>query len=113
VEPKAGKHFCFPTPDRTGFQFALVVLKLAMSYPEATKIHLVMHNLNIHCEQSLTDAFGSEMGSQVWGRFAIHHSPKRSSWLNQAEIQIGIYSKQCLGKRRIPDLPTLSNESTA
>jgi len=84
-----------------------------MSYPEATKIHLVMHNLNIHCEQSLTDAFGSEMGSQVWGRFAIHHSPKRSSWLNQAEIQIGIYSKQCLGKRRIPDLPTLSNESTA
>lgn len=113
VEPKAGKHFCFPTPDRTGFQFALVVLKLAMSYPKANKIHLVLDNLNIHCEKSLTDAFGAEMGSQVWGRFAIHHTPKHGSWLNQAEIEIGIFSKQCLGKRRIPDFPTLSKESTA
>ena len=89
VEPKAGKHFCFPTPDRTGFQFALVVLKLAMSYPKATKIHLVMDNLNIHCAKSLTDPFGSEIGSQVWGRFAIHHTPKHGSWQGEGCMRKG------------------------
>ncbi len=98
-EPKAGKHFCFPTPDRTGFQFAPVAVKLAMSYPEATRIHLVLDNLNIHCQKSLTDAFGSQMGSEVWERFAIHHTLKHGSRLNQAEIEIGIFAKQCLGKR--------------
>ncbi len=46
VEPKAGRHFCFPTRDRSGFQVAQVVLELAMSYPKATRIHLVMDNLN-------------------------------------------------------------------
>jgi len=113
VEPKAGKHFCFPTPDRSGFQFAQVVLELAMSYPEAKKIHLVMDNLNIHTKKSLTDAFGLKMGSQVWQRFAIHYTPKPGSWLNQAEIEIGIFAKQCLGKRRIPDLGTLRRQCKA
>jgi len=113
VEPKAGRHFCFPTPDLSGFQFAQVVLELAMSYPEAKKIHLVMDNLNIHAKKSLTDAFGSKMGSQVWRRFAIHYTPKHGSWLNQAEIEIGIFAKQCLGKRRIPDLRTLRRQCKA
>lgn len=113
VEPKAGRHFCFPTPDRSGFQFAQVVLELAMSYPDAKQIHLVMDNLNIHSKKSLTDAFGLAMGSQVWRRFAIHHTPKHGSWLNQAEIEIGIFAKQCLGKRRIPDLRTLRRQCKA
>jgi len=58
VEPKAGRHLCFPTPDRSGFQFAQVALELALSYPEAKRIHLVMDNLNIHTRKSLTDVFG-------------------------------------------------------
>lgn len=113
VEPKAGRHFCFPTSDRSGFQFAQVVLELALSYPEARKIHLVMDNLNIHSKKSLTDAFGSKMGSQVWRRFVIHYTPKHGSWLNQAEIEIGIFARQCLGKRRIPDLQTLRRQCKA
>ena len=113
VEPKAGRHFCFPTRDRSGFQFAQVVLELAMSYPKASRIHLVMDNLNIHCEKSLTAAFGSQMGSQIWRRFTIHHTPKHGSWLNQAEIEIGIFAKQCLGNRRIPDFRTLRRECKA
>ncbi len=76
---KRGIIVCFPTPDRTGFQFALVALKLAMSYPGATRTYLVMDNLNIHCQKSLTDAFGSQMGSEVWERFVIHHTPKHGS----------------------------------
>src|SRR5436305_7042663 len=64
VEPKAGKHFTFPTPDRSGFEFARVACHLAMQYPEAKTIHLVMDNLNIHGRKSLTDAFGVEVGNE-------------------------------------------------
>src|SRR5246500_6086030 len=48
VEPKAGRHFTFATPDRSGFEFAQVAVNLAMSCPAAKTIHLVMDNLNIH-----------------------------------------------------------------
>src|SRR6202166_5370342 len=48
VEPKAGKHFTFPTTDRSGFEFAQVAVRLALAYPAAKTIHLVMDNLNIH-----------------------------------------------------------------
>jgi len=58
-----------------------------MQYRDADTIHLVLANLNIHCLKSLTDAFGSEMGCEVWGRFTIHFTPKHGSWLNQAEIE--------------------------
>src|ERR1035438_5672794 len=84
-----------------------------MQYTGATTIHLVMDNLNIHCRKSLTDAFGPEVGSEIWDRFTVHFTPKYGSWLNQAEIEIGIYSRQCLGTRRIPDLKTLRRESRA
>jgi hypothetical protein len=113
VEPKAGRHFTFPTPDRSAFEFAQVACKLAMHYPEAQTIHLVMDNLNIHCRKSLTDVFGVEMGSEIWDRFAVHFTPTHGSWLNQAEIEIGLFARQCLGSRRIPDLPTLRRESRA
>jgi hypothetical protein len=53
VEPKAGRHFIFPTPDRSAFQFAQVAFHLAIQYPEAETIHLVMDN-NIHRRKSLT-----------------------------------------------------------
>jgi DDE superfamily endonuclease len=113
VEPKAGRHFTFPTPDRSAFEFAQVVFHLAMEYPEAETIHLVMDNLNIHRRKSLTDLYGAEMANEVWGRFTVHYTPTHGSWLNQAEIEIGIFSRQCLGKRRIPDLKTLNREARA
>src|SRR5215472_5031523 len=55
VEPKAGRHFTFATPDRSAFEFAQVACQLALQYPEAKTIHLVMDNLNIHHRKSLTD----------------------------------------------------------
>jgi DDE superfamily endonuclease len=113
VEPKAGRHFTFPTPDRSGFEFAQVAVRLALAYPAAKTIHLVMDNLNIHGLKSLTDVFGAEMAAEVWDRFTVHHTPTHGSWLNQAEIEIGIFSRQCLGKRRIPDLTTLRREAKA
>jgi hypothetical protein len=113
VEPKAGQHFTFATPDRSAFEFAQVACELAMHYPEAKTIHLVMDNLNIHCRKSLTDAFGPEMGNEIWDRFTVHHTPKHGSWLNQAEIEIGILARQCLGTRRFPDLKTLHRQTRA
>jgi hypothetical protein len=113
VEPKAGRHFTFPTPNRSAVEFAQVVFELAFQYPEAETIHLVMDNLNIHRRKSLTDLLGDEIGSQVWDRFTVHYTPTHGSWLNQAEIEIGIFSRQCLGTRRIPDLETLRRETRA
>ena len=113
VEPKAGRHFTFATRDRSGFEFAKVIFELALQYPEAKTIHLVLDNLNIHRRKPLIDLLGKEVGSEVWGRFTVHYTPVHGSWLNQAEIEIGMFSRQCLGKRRIPDLKTLRREARA
>ncbi len=113
VEPKAGRHFTFPTRDRSALEFAQVVFQLAIQYPQAETIHLVMDNLNIHNRKALTDLYGVELGGEIWNCFTVHHTPTHGSWLNQAEIEIGMFSRQCLGKRRIPDLETLRRESRA
>ena len=98
VEPKAGRHFTYPTPDRSGFEFAQVAVRLALAYPVAKTIHLVMDNLNIHGQKSLVDVFGAEMAAEVWDRFTVHYTPTHGSWLNQAEIEIGIFSRPMSGK---------------
>ena len=113
VEPKAGRHFTFATPDRSGFEFAKVVFHLALEYREAKTIHLVVDNLNIHTRKSLTDALGDEVGGEIWDRFTVHYTPRHGSWLNQAEIEIGLFARQCLGRRRIPSLAELRRESRA
>ena len=113
VEPKAGRHFGFATPDRSAFEFARVACHLALQYADAETIHLVLDNLNIHCRKSLTDVFGVEIGSEIWDRFTVHFTPTHGSWLHQAEIEIGLFPRQCLGTRRIPDLQTLRRESRA
>jgi hypothetical protein len=113
VEPKAGHHFTFPTPDRSAFEFAKVAFHVAVQYPDADTIHLIVDNLNIHRRKSLTDLLGPEVGGEVWDRFTVHYTPVHGSWLNQAEIEIGIFSRQCLGRRRIPDLKTLTRETRA
>ncbi|MDE3198372.1 MAG: IS630 family transposase [Acidobacteriota bacterium] len=113
VEPKTGRHFTWPTPDRSGFEFAKVAFDLALHYAEADTIHLIVDNLNIHRRKSLTDLLGDEFGTEVWNRFTVHYTPSHGSWLNQAEIEIGLFSRQCLGTRRIPDLKTLRLEAKA
>jgi hypothetical protein len=113
VEPKAGRHFTFPTPNRSAFEFARVIFELALQYPDADTIHLVLDNLNIHRRKSLTDVLGARVGGEVWDRFTVHYTPAHGSWLNQAEVEIGVFSRQCLGTRRLSDLKTLRRESRA
>ena len=97
VEPKAGRHFRFVTADRSGFEFAKALFQLAMAYPAAETIHLVMDNLSTHSRKSLTDLCGEEFGAEIGDCFTPHYTPVHGSWLNQAEIEIGIFSRQCLG----------------
>ncbi len=61
----------------------------------------------------MTDYFGEQEGGDIWDRLTVHYTPKHGSWLNQAEIELSLYARQCLGKRRIPDLKTLRRETTA
>jgi hypothetical protein len=107
VEPKAGRHFTCATPDRSAAQFAQVVRRVLAAYPRARTVHLVMDNLNIHCEKSLTDHYGRRVGKQLWRRLTVHFTPKHGSWLNQAEIELSLVSRGCLGRRRIDTLAQL------
>ena len=113
IEPKAGKHFTLVTPNRTAPQFAQAMKTIIDSYPAADTIHMVMDNLNIHGPKALTDHFGKVKGASLWSRLTVHYTPKHGSWLNQAELEIGLYAKQCLGSRRFPTLPILHRESVA
>ena len=72
VEPKAGRHFPFVTPDRSGVEFAKALFQLAMAYPEAETIPLVLDNLSTHSRKSLTDLCGEEFGGEIWDCFTPH-----------------------------------------
>jgi len=113
VEPKTGRHFTTATPDRSGAEFARMVGRVVEQYPAAETIHLVMDNLNIHSRKSLTDHFGEQEGGCLWDRLTVHYTPKHGSWLNQAEIEIGLFARQCLGTRRFPNLAFLQSETRA
>jgi len=113
VEPKAGRHFTRATMDRSGAQFARLVEHLTTRYPTARTIHLVMDNLNTHSAKSLTDYFGEEQGRHLWSRLTVHFTPKHGSWLNQAEIELSLYARECLGTRRFSDMRLLQQETRA
>lgn len=113
VEPKGGRHFTYVTKNRKGKEFAKVLKRLANHYSGVKKIHLVMDNLNTHRKKSLVDFYGDEEGTKIWNRFEIHYTPKHASWLDQAEIEIGIYSRQCLGKSRIKNIDELRERTKA
>jgi len=111
VEPKAGVHFTKVTPTRSAPEFADFLQSVAGQYPEANTIHLIIDNLNTHQRKTVVDRFGDETGDALWKRFTVHYTPKHGSWLNQAEIEISLFSRQCLGKRRIGNLQVLESEA--
>jgi len=113
VEPKAGQHFTYVTENRKGKEFAKVLNRIAKHYSPVEKVHLVMDNLSTHSLRSLTNFYGEEKGNEIWNKFVIHYTPKHASWLDQAEIEIGIYTRQCLGKSRIGDIDELNKKTKA
>lgn len=113
VEPKAGRHFPKVTARRSSPEFADYLLDIAASYPEADTIHLVMDNLSSHTRKAVVERFGEKAGGWLWNCFTVHYTPKHGSWLNQAEIAISLFSRQCLGQRRIADRASLRKETRA
>jgi transposase len=113
VEPKAGGYFPKVTATRSSPEFADYLLDIATRYPEADTIHLVMDNLSSHTRKAVVERFGEKEGGWLWARFTVHYTPKHGSWLNQAEIAISLFSRQCLGQRRIGDRTSLQKETRA
>jgi transposase len=113
VQPKAGRYFPKVTPDRCSTQFADYLLDIAIHYPQADTIHLVLDNLNSHTRKAVVERFGEKAGNWLWNRFTLHYTPKHGSWLNQAEIAISLLSRQCLSQRRIGDRAFLRRQIRA
>lgn len=67
-----------------------------MRYPDAEKIVLVLDDLNTHTIASLYEAFEPAMARRLAEKLEIHHTPKHGSWLNMAEIELNILSRQCM-----------------
>lgn len=113
VEPKAGRHFTKITPTRASPEFADFLRGVVSHYPAAKTIHLVLDNLSPHTRKALVDRLGEDRGGRLWGHLAVHYTPRHGSWLNQAEIEIGLYVRQCLGKRRFGNISTLRKHTRA
>ena len=100
VEPLAGQRTTQVTERRTRVDWARFVQLLLMTvYPLAKKIVLVMDNLNTHGIASLYEAFEPETARALASRLEIHHTPKHGSWLNMAETELSVLSRQCLDRR--------------
>ena len=113
VQPKAGRYFPKVTDNRSAPAFADYLLDIAIRYPEADTIHLVMDNLSSHTRKAAVERFGANDGGWLWDQFTPHYTPKHGSWLKQAEIAISLFSRQCLGRRRIGDRASLHRETRA
>ena len=91
----------------TAARFADYLVEIVASYPEADTIHLVMDNMSSHNRKALVDRFGEKISGLLRKRFRVHYTPKHGGWLNQTEIIP--FSRQCLGRRRIPSLRKLQH----
>lgn len=112
-EPLAGKRHTDVTYTRTAIDWALQIQDLVDNkYPAAKCITLVMDNLNTHVGGSLYKAFSPSEAQRIHSKLEIHYTPKHGSWLNMAEIELSILSRQCID-RRIPDQATLKKEVQA
>ena len=111
VQPKAGRYFLKVTSNRCSPEFADYLLDIAACYLEADTIHLILDNLSSHTRKAVVERFGEQDGSWLWDRFTVHYTPAHGSWLNQAEIAIGLFSRQCLGRLadRTPRFPPNSH----
>ena len=108
-----GRRLTYASNNRKGRAFARALQRIARRYQSARKIHLVMDNLNTHAKKSVTDALGPVQGRLLWNRFKVHHTPKHASWLNAAEMEASLVSRECLGSRRIGHLHTLTSQVAA
>jgi transposase len=112
-EPLQAKRWVDVTDRRTKVDWAKQIKELVdQRYPEAERIVLVMDNLNTHTPASLYEAFDPVEAKRLAEKLEIHYTPKHGSWLNMAEIELSVLSRQCL-EQRVPDFETLQAEVEA
>ena len=110
TEPLGGIRHSNVRNQRTAIDWAEEIKYLAdISYPDAEKIILVMDNLNTHKISSLYKAFPPDEARRIAKRLEVHFTPKHGSWLNIAEIELNVMTRQCL-KRRIDNVSKLKSE---
>jgi hypothetical protein len=113
VEPRGGRRVAKVTERRTKSDFVSFVQRLLeRTYASARKVHLVLDNLNTHFRKCFDEELGPVAAAALLRRVVFHHTPKHASWLNMAEIEIGILDRQCL-RRRLPDQATARREVDA
>ncbi len=110
AEPLAGKRETVVTETRTAVDFAHVLQYTSdILYPTTDKIVLVTDNLNTHTPASLYKAFPPEEARRLAERFEWHYTPKHGSWLDMAEIEISVLSRQALSKP-LPDFDSFRKQ---
>jgi hypothetical protein len=113
VEPQAGRRCVLVTERRAKPDFVRFTRHLLEHvYRSARRVHLVMDNLNTHFRSCFEEVLGVNAARRLLRRVEFHYTPKHASWLNMAESEIGVLTRQCLD-RRMPDLRTVSREVSA
>jgi uncharacterized small protein (DUF1192 family) len=109
-EPQRGFRDVEVTEHRTMADFARRMKWLVdVAFPFAERVRVVMDNLNTHKAASLDERFAPEEARRILRKLEFHYTPKHGSWLNMAEIELSVFSRQCLD-RRIGDEATLKRE---
>ena len=112
-EPLGGWRRVSISETRKKDDWAMQIKKLVdEDYPDAKKIILVCDNLNTHNISSLYQAFPPSEARRIWERIELHHTPKHGSWLDMAEVELSVFTSQCLN-RNIGSIEKLRAEATA
>lgn len=111
VAPRLGVHLTHATKNRKSPRYVAALRRISARFPKAKRIHLVQDNLSSHTEAACIRTLGEKEGRRLWARFIVHFTPKHGSWLNIAETEISLWSRECLGRRRIGDLKRLQIET--
>jgi len=113
VQPEAGWRHVDVTDRRTKPDFAHQMRALVDEhFPDADVVRIVLDNLNTHTPAALYETFPPEEARRIVSKLEFHDTPTHGSWLNMAEIENGVLSRQCL-ERRLPDAATLRHEVAA
>ncbi len=113
VQPKAAWRHVDVTKRRTRLDFAQQMKALVDGhFPDAQVIRVVLDNLNTHTPASLYEAFPPAEARRITSKLEFHYTPNHGSWLNMAEIEFSVLSRQCL-KRRLPDQDSVDRECAA
>jgi hypothetical protein len=112
-EPLRGRRHVRVTERRTRVDWAHAIRDLVdVHYPDAERIVLVEDNLNTHTPGSLYEAFPPDEAQRLAAKLELHYTPTHGSWLNIAELELSVLSRQCLD-RRLPDRALLAQEVAA